>query len=445
MQRPAAPDGATLPPWGPTHPAGVRIAVQTWGSQGDIRPCLALAAHLVGRGHQVRLAISALDGRDYRAWGHRTGVEVLQGPSAVVPTDATPALLALPATQQLPVLLQRFLLPEIPAMAAAAAAIADGADVALTHCMAVTLRMQAERRGLPWASIAFWPGMVPGPFHPPYPLPGLGVVGNAAAWRLCQLLLDRQLVPPLRPLWRAAGLPSPRRSYRDVWYSPHLNLIAASPTLCGLPARWERTQLTGRWEFPEDPAPLAPEIVRFLDAAEAAGEPPVYWTLGSLQAIDPTGAFERFRAAARLVGGRAIINAGLPDAPPLQRLDEHTLLVSQLPHRAVLPRCRAIVHHGGAGTTHAGLAAGIPAVVVAILEEQVGWGLQLARLGVAGPPLRYAQADPAALAAAVRHVVADPGLGARARSLAARMTQEDGLAAAGAAIEALAHHAAAAA
>lgn len=61
--------------------------------------------------------------------------------------------------------------------------------------------------------------------------------------------------------------------------------------------------------------------------------------------------------------------------------------VDRVPHSLVFPRCATVVHHGGAGTTHAVISAGIPSVVVPHLADQFAWGTLLATRGIAPAPL----------------------------------------------------------
>jgi sterol 3beta-glucosyltransferase len=77
------------------------------------------------------------------------------------------------------------------------------------------------------------------------------------------------------------------------------------------------------------------------------------------------------------------------------------IVAGPLDHADLLPRCRAAVHHGGAGTTHVGLMAGIPAVICSVFADQPFWGARVERLGV-GTHLPFVRLDAASLEAALR-------------------------------------------
>jgi len=95
---------------------------------------------------------------------------------------------------------------------------------------------------------------------------------------------------------------------------------------------------------------------------------------------------------------------------------------------SVFPRCAAIVHHGGAGTTQSSLLAGRPSVVVAHMADQFFWGAELKRLGVGGEPLARHAFTAIKLANAIRNVLADRSMAQRAASLGQQIAKEHGVA-----------------
>ena len=98
-------------------------------------------------------------------------------------------------------------------------------------------------------------------------------------------------------------------------------------------------------------------------------------------------------------------------------------------------RTAAVVHHAGAGTTGAGLRAGVPAVPVPVLVDQPFWAERLHRLGVAPPPLPMNELSTDTLTDALRACLERPSYRERAAVLARRIGAEDG---AGAVLELLA-------
>jgi UDP:flavonoid glycosyltransferase YjiC (YdhE family) len=112
--------------------------------------------------------------------------------------------------------------------------------------------------------------------------------------------------------------------------------------------------------------------------------------------------------------------------------------IGSVDHRALFPRAAVVIHHGGAGTTHAACAAGVPSVVVSHVGDQRYWAGRLHRLGVAPPELEARSLDAGRLADAALTAAADPALRGAAGRLAASIADENGVAAAVAAVESVA-------
>jgi sterol 3beta-glucosyltransferase len=134
------------------------------------------------------------------------------------------------------------------------------------------------------------------------------------------------------------------------------------------------------------------------------------------------GAVARAGCRAVLLGGWGELGGGaLP--PAVYPLDA-------APHGWLFTRMAAVVHHGGAGTTAAGLRAGVPAVVVPHLGDQNFWGRRVAALGVGPEPIPKGRLTPDRLARAIRRAAHDPAMRERSTALGARIRAEDGVGAA---------------
>src|SRR5690606_30730336 len=110
------------------------------------------------------------------------------------------------------------------------------------------------------------------------------------------------------------------------------------------------------------------------------------------------------------------------------RADEDVLLVESAAHGEVFPRCALVVHHGGAGTSHAALRAGVPSVVAAHIPEQAMWADALRRAGVGARPLSRRGLTARRLADAIAQVDAWAAMARQARTLGERVEREDGVA-----------------
>jgi sterol 3beta-glucosyltransferase len=140
--------------------------------------------------------------------------------------------------------------------------------------------------------------------------------------------------------------------------------------------------------------------------------------------------------AGRQAGTRMIIQQ-LPAAQPAERLPSgQSIVIGEVPHEWLFPRMAAVIHHAGAGTTAAGLRAGVPAAGVPMLGDQPFWAARLAALGTGPPPIPYKRLTLPALTAAIRDLTTRPSYREQAHATAARLASEDGTAPV---INALAH------
>jgi UDP:flavonoid glycosyltransferase YjiC (YdhE family) len=138
-------------------------------------------------------------------------------------------------------------------------------------------------------------------------------------------------------------------------------------------------------------------------------------------------ALTQTRQRAILLSGWGGLNkADLPDT---------VLMVDSIPHSWLFPRVAAVVHHGGAGTTAAGLRAGVPSIITPFFGDQPFWGQRVADLGVGTPPIPRKQLTVDQLALAINTVVSDQTMRQRAADLGSRIRAEDSIAQAVAVIQ----------
>ena len=119
-----------------------------------------------------------------------------------------------------------------------------------------------------------------------------------------------------------------------------------------------------------------------------------------------------------LATGWSGLSAEIALPPEVYRLDS-------APHSWLFPRMAAVVHHGGAGTTAAGLRAGVPSVLIPHGNDQFAWGRRVHELGVGTRPIPRKRLTVAALADALT-AVREPDLRAAATDLGRRIRTEDG-------------------
>lgn len=205
-------------------------------------------------------------------------------------------------------------------------------------------------------------------------------------------------------------------------------LGAWSPTLVPRPDDWPATvSVTGAWRLPA-PAGWRPDpaLQAFLDA----GEPPVYVGFGSMPTFSGTEALMTALLTG-LAGHRVILARGSTGHEPAS---DDVFVAGFVSHDWLFPRCAAIVHHCGAGTTHAALASGTPSIPVPFTLDQPFWARRLVSLGVASLPLDPRRPHPDDVRTAHAHAQT-AHVRERAAALAQQVAIEDGVRTAVAAIE----------
>jgi UDP:flavonoid glycosyltransferase YjiC (YdhE family) len=152
----------------------------------------------------------------------------------------------------------------------------------------------------------------------------------------------------------------------------------------------------------------------------SAGTPPIYFGFGSMPVESPADTIAMIGEACAELGERALLCAGATDFTGVPRAD-HVKVVGSFSHAAIFPTCRAVVHHGGAGTTSAGMRAGVPTLILWIAFDQPIWANVVKRLKV-GTSRRFSRTTRGSLVADLRRILAPESV-ARARETASRMTK----------------------
>lgn len=211
-------------------------------------------------------------------------------------------------------------------------------------------------------------------------------------------------------------------------------LHAISAHVLPRPNDWpDHVYLSGYWFLDESNAwePSA-ELAAFLDA----GDPPVYVGFGSMAGRSPEKLARTVIAALQKAHVRGIIASGWGGLSA-RDLPDTIFQIDQAPHDWLFPRMAAVVHHGGAGTTAAGLRAGRPTVICPFIADQPFWGRRVRALGVGSEPIPHKKLTSENLAAAIREVTTDPAIRQKAEALGEKIRQEDGIASTVALIESM--------
>jgi sterol 3beta-glucosyltransferase len=245
--------------------------------------------------------------------------------------------------------------------------------------------------GAPSAMVVMTPAVATGAFAHPVLTPhlALGTRGNLATWLVCERLQKQTFKEPLKPAarrpWRLPAFPLATRRGGSAW-PPFVVVHAFSPEVQPRPHDWPGHVTVTGWLLPEPSSALLPDRVeQFL----RQGPPPIYVGFGSMPIPDPERIAQMLIAALGRTRQRAIVcGRDLANAAALDGRDA-VLPVEALPHERLLHRISVVIHHGGSGTTGAGLRAGKPTLVVPFVFDQFFWGQRVKSLGAGPPPIPF--------------------------------------------------------
>ncbi|MFF4604246.1 glycosyltransferase [Streptomyces sp. NPDC001339] len=392
----------------------MRVLIITAGSRGDVAPYTGLGRRLLDAGHQVAVAAHP----SFAALVGGCGLD-----HRPVPGDPQGLIRdwARAASRDEARALTRAYADGLAD--GVAEAVAGGADLLLTAFGPAPLgRTAGEALGVPVIGTYLVPAFATGQF----PLPnarstdGLGPESNLAAGRDVLRRAEGLFAGSVTRLRARLGLPADAPSapvdVRPVFHG-------FSPLVVPRPEDWPSgVEVAGYW-WPARPDGWQPPdgLVDFLQA----GPPPVFIGFGSMAVGEGERLSELVAAAVERAGVRAVVQAGWAD---LSGCGDDVLAIDDVPHDWLFPRTAAVVHHAGAGTTAAGLRAGVPAVPVPVMADQPFWASRLYELGVAPRAVPFQDLTAEALGDAITACLSEPAHRRRAAELARGIAAEDGAA-----------------
>ncbi len=408
----------------------MKIAILAMGSRGDVQPYIALGKGLQAAGHRVQL-VTHENFQDL-VTSHQLAFYPVKGNVQAFMED--------PDNRKVLESGNFLAINALTSKASRLAAI-DWAEGSLAAVQGIDLLIAgvgglflsialAEKLNLPLLQAYVFP-FTPTRAFPAVLMPQFiaklgGVVNRLSHHLFRQIMwqgsrsgdgLARQQVLhlPSAPFW------GPFRSPQIQQYPI---LYGFSPSVIPQPADWKHTHITGYWFLDEAPNwTPPPALLAFLNK----GLPPIFIGFGSMVSRNPEETTKLVLQAIERTGERAILQSGWSGLGQ-RDLPDTVYRVDSVPHSWLFPRVAAVVHHGGAGTTAAGLRAGIPAVIIPFFGDQSFWGQRLAALGVGTAPIPRQQLTAQRLAAAIHNVMQDPAMRQRAAALGARIRAEDGIA-----------------
>ncbi|KAF9871095.1 udp- transferase [Colletotrichum karsti] len=302
------------------------------------------------------------------------------------------------------------------------AIIANPPSMAHIHC--------AEKLGIPLHIVFTMPWCPTQAFHHPLASMSYGEADTSPANYLSFIMMELltwqglgDLINKFRtqvlgldsisPMWGCQLLPRLRVPFTFLW----------SESLIPKPADWDsHINITG-FSFLSlaDKYTPPPDLTKFLEASP----PPIYIGFGSIVVDDPKALTQLIFDAVKLAGVRAIVSKGWGGVGGGDNVPENIYLIGNCPHDWLFKRVSAVVHHGGAGTSAAGIAAGRPTVVVPFFGDQPFWGQMIARAGAGPMPVPFKEMTAETLASSIVFAL-KPEVQFAVQQMAERIAQEDG-------------------
>jgi len=412
----------------------MKIFMIALGTRGDIQPYVGLALGLKNAGHDVTICSTANFESFVADYGLRfeaTRDEIVE----LMATDEGKAVFDGDRSTWQTVKLYSKLAKRAGAIQmdmleqSWQAAERTNPDVILYHPKGYGGPHFAEKLGIPVILTLVVPGVVPTSAFPAFGFPTWNLGGGYN--RLTSKLLMKSAALSLGKYvqtWRKNhGLPEVRGGVSLV-NKPNGKPIPAmhgfSQHVLPFPADWpDYAAITGYW-FLNQPEQWQPpqNLVDFLNA----GAPPVYVGFGSMSNTKTAKVSRIVVDALKKAGVRGIIAKGWGGIEA-KDLPDSILAIDGAPHDWLFPRMSAVVHHGGAGTTSAGLRAGKPSVVCPFFGDQPFWGRRVEALGAGPKPIAQKDLETESLATAIRAAVETASYRENAESIGEKLRQEDSI------------------
>jgi len=409
----------------------MRIAVIALGSQGDVQPYIALGKGLKKAGNLVRLVTHEnfeilVNSHGLEFWPVKGNVQDIVQSKEMSKVLETGNFLAI-AIQ---------MAKEGPDLAIEWAqqglAACQGMDMVLAGMGGLSLGLSlAEKLGIPLLQAYVVP-FTPTKAFPSVLLPKSLFRLGSSFNRLSHHLTRQFVWQPVRSgdrLARQKVLGLPPAPFWGPYNADPLHqypiLYGFSPSVIPKPSDWDNNiHVTGFW-FLDSASDWIPssDLMEFLQG----GPPPVYIGFGSMSNRNPEETADLCLQALAQTKQRGIMLSGWGGLHKAN-LPNTVFMVDSVPHSWLFPRVGAVVHHGGVGTTGAGLRAGVPSIVIPFFGDQLFWGQRVAELGVGPEPIPRKKLTVERLAKAIQKALTDKTMRQRAADLGSKIQAEDGIA-----------------
>ncbi len=401
----------------------MNIAILTYGSRGDVQPFLPLSRGLMERGHKVILAAPT-----------RFKNLVEENGSALAELAGDPEELSRKLNgagynfiKQVRELMTHAVSIGAQVIRQTDEACKDADLIIHTFAHAVGAHTLAREKNIPDVYVDLFPMFAPTGDYPNVSLPDFGfrpynrlthIVAAEISWLASRLGFEQ--------IRRRNGLPERKLFFpfkNGARRLPTLILCAWSPSLIPPPSDFPpNAHIVGYFFSPPDEAYLPPPE---LDSFLKSGQPPVCVSFGSMVNKDAKRIDDIVRQSLRRTKNRGVILSGWGGAA--NSSSSEALCLEPAPHNWLLPKCKMVVHHGGAGTTAAGLRAGVPNIIVPFMADQPFWDKRVNQIGAGPKPIAVKKLSAENLSRAILEAQSQ-SMVERAKRIGEKIRAEDGVA-----------------
>jgi rhamnosyltransferase subunit B len=405
------------------------------GSHGDVHPAVGLGVRLLGRGHRV----TCITNGHFEPLVRGAGLEFIATSTAEQYLQITQDPDLWHPRRALFAVARSLMDLARPSYKILARLHAEEGDQLLTvgTSLALAGRLAQEKLGTPFVSLHLSPALFQSEFETPR-LPGGPPTNWAPRWlkrgifKVANGMIDRAICPGLNAFRSELSLPPITGVMKHWWHSPALVLAMFPDWYCRVQPDWP--PMTHAIGFPLYDEAGVTSLPGALEDFLASGPSPVAFTPGSAM-FHAESFFAESAEACRLSGLRGVLLTRRCEQVP-KVLPPGVIHVDYAPFSELLPRCAALVHHGGIGTSAQALAAGTPQLIQPFAHDQPDNADRLVRLGVGRLiwPKKYKAKN---IARVLTELTTSAEVARSARDIAERMKGVDALGTACEMIEAI--------
>ncbi len=395
----------------------MKITLAPVGSLGDVRPLIALGIELRNRGDTITICappnfekmISNYGfvfypvGEDIQAAIQKIGTELMGKPIRALKV------------------IMKYWREMISAQYAGIFTAAKGSDLLVGAGVQFMGSAVAEALEIPYIFVCHVPQMFESGHHPPPIIPwqNLPIFINQALWSGFKMLLMNTLCKTINNCRRKVGV---KRLENAKCWGAKKEILAMDKELGPLPLDVHTSYLqTGYWNLVEE-GELGHELDKFIKS----GDTPIYIGFGSMTDPSPEKTSCIIKESLALLNIRAVISKGW--AGLCKDLKSDTVfLTDPVPHVNLFPRMKAIIHHGGAGTSWSASRAGVPQVLVPHGMDQYYWANRIYKLKLGPHPINRSNLTGNNLASAINMAITDIEIKESCLKMQKRIHQRNGV------------------